>query len=136
MKQKISSFFRGRYGADALSHAMLAVYLILTVLTVFIENAPLRAILNIAALAVCVLMFFRMFSRNTAKRSSENMKYLRFCGHIKQWFLLRRNRFKYRKTHVYRRCPHCKSDIRLPRRSGEHICDCPKCGISFDVKIK
>ena len=136
MKQKISSFFSGRYGADALSRAMLTVYLVLTVLTIFTESTPLRSILNVAALTVCVLMFFRMFSRNTDKRSAENVKYLRFCGRIKQWFLLRHNKWKYRKTHVYRRCPHCGSNIRLPRRSGEHTCDCPKCGISFDVKIK
>ena len=136
MKQKIESFFRGRYGADALARGMLVAYLAISVLTVFIKNAPLCLLLNIIALCICALMFFRMLSKNTVKRSAENLKYLRFRGHLKQWFLLRRNKWKYRKTHVYRKCPHCDSNIRLPRRSGDHICDCPKCGKPFDVKIK
>lgn len=136
MKQKISAFFAGRYGADALSHAMLAVYLALTVLAVFVENAPLRAALNALALAVSVFMLYRMLSRKTEKRTVENMKYLRLRRRIGQWFLLRRNKWKYRKTHVYRRCPHCGADIRLPREAGEHICDCPKCKKAFGVKIR
>lgn len=136
MKQKLSAFFRGRYGADQLSHGMLVAYLVLAILTVFLSNGIIRAILNVAALTVSILMFYRMFSRNIAKRTAENQKYLRFLQSVKQWFLLHRNKWKYRKTHVYRKCPHCGIDIRLPRKSGEHICDCPKCGDAFDVKIK
>ena len=136
MKQKISDFFKGRYGADALSRALLAVYLTLAILSLFIENAPLRAILNILALSVSVLMFYRMFSGRIEKREAENLTYLRLRRRAGQWILLHRNRWKYRKTHVYRRCPQCESLIRLPKRSGEHICDCPKCGTAFDVKIK
>ena len=136
MKQKIAAFFKGRYGADAFSRALLAVYLVLAILSVFTENAPLRAILNILALSVSVFMFYRMFSARTEKREAENLTYLRLRRRAHQWLLLRRNKWKYRKTHVYRRCPQCESLIRLPKRSGEHICDCPKCGTAFDVKIK
>ena len=136
MKQKLSAFFRGRYGADTLARGMLVAYLVLAILTIFVQNGIVRAILNVAALTVSLLMFFRMFSGNIAKRTEENQKYLRLRRRVKQWFLLRRNKWKYRKTHVYRRCPHCGIDVRLPRRSGTHICDCPKCGGAFDVKIK
>ena len=136
MKQKISAFFKGRYGADSLSRALLAVYLTLAILSIFVENAPLRAILNVLAIFVSVLMFYRMFSGRIEKREAENLTYLRLRRRAHQWFLLRRNQWKYRKTHVYRRCPQCESLIRLPKRSGEHICDCPKCGTAFGVKIK
>ena len=136
MKQKIAAFFKGRYGADAFSRALLAVYLVLAILSVFTESAPLRAILNILALSVSVFMFYRMFSARTGKREAENLTYLRLRRRAGQWILLHRNRWKYRKTHVYRRCPRCESLIRLPKRSGEHICDCPKCGFSFEVSIK
>ena len=136
MKQKIAAFFKGRYGADALSRALLAVYLTLAILSVFISNAPLRAILNILALSVSVLMFYRMFSARTEKREAENLAYLRLRRRAHQWLLLRRNKWKYRKTHIYKKCPHCGAQIRLPRIRGEHRCACPKCGDSFGVSIK
>ena len=135
MKQKLASFLRGRYGADELSRCLLTVYLVIALLTVFIKSSPASLILNGISLAVCFFMFYRMFSRQTAKRAEENRKYLLGVRKTKQWFFLRRNKWKYRKTHVYRECPHCKANIRLPRVAGEHKCDCPKCGNSFDVRI-
>ena len=122
----------GRYGPDQLNIALLITSIVIGLV---------GAIINISVLTIIgdVILFytlFRMFSKNIAKRTSENQKYLRFLQSVKQWFLLHRNKWKYRKTHVYRKCPHCGIDIRLPRKSGEHICDCPKCGDAFDVKIK
>ena len=136
MKQKLASFLQGRYGADSLSRGLLVVYLALAVLTVFIKNDPIRMVLNGICLVVCFCMFYRMFSRKTDKRAEENRKYLLGVRKTKQWFLLRRNKWKYRKTHVYRRCPHCDVQIRLPRVTGDHKCDCPKCGECFSVNIK
>ncbi len=136
MKQRLSAFLRGRYGADALSRALLAVYLVLAVLTVFVKNDPVRITLNGISTAVCIFMFYRMFSRKTDKRAKENRQYLLLVSRTKRKLLLHKNKWKYRKTHVYRECPHCKAQIRLPRVKGEHICDCPKCGDTFDVQIK
>ncbi len=39
------------------------------------------------------------------------------------------------KYHVYRICPECKANIRLPKEKGQHSVRCPKCGTLFDVKI-
>ena len=135
MKQKLSAFLRGRYGADALSRALLVVYLVIAVLTIFIKNDLIRILLNGVSLLVCAFMFYRMFSRNINKRAAENRKYLHCARKSKQWLLLRRNKWKYRKTHVYRECPHCRAQIRLPLIPGDHQCDCPKCGNPFDVRI-
>ena len=102
----------------------------------FIPNVIARMIINVFSLALCIFMFYRMFSKNISRRTAENQKYLRARRKIKEWFLLRRNKWKYRKTHVYRKCPHCGVQIRLPRVKGEHRCACPKCGDSFGVNIK
>ena len=126
----------GRYGADELSKGILILYVALAVVMLFISNPIARLILNILSLSLFIMMFFRMFSRNVQKRRMENQKYLNIRKRIKTWFLLRRNRFKYRKTHVYRQCPYCKVQIRLPKVKGEHKCACPKCGESFDISIK
>ena len=136
MKQKIAAFMYGRYGVDELSRALLVVYLVLAVVMLFIPNVIARMIINVFSLALCIFMFYRMFSKNISRRTAENQKYLRARRKIKEWFLLRRNKWKYRKTHVYRKCPHCGVQIRLPRVKGEHRCACPKCGESFGVDIK
>lgn len=135
MKQKLAAFFNGRYGSDALTKGMLVLYLILAVIMLFV-GSTLRLILNVLSFALCFLMFYRMLSKNKLKREQENQTYLRIRRNIKKWFMLNQNKWKYRKTHVYKKCPHCKAQIRLPRVSGEHRCACPKCGDSFDVNIK
>ena len=127
---------KGRYGADALSHFMLWIYLILSAVLLFVDHALVRLVLQGIAALVCIAIFFRMFSRNISKRTSENARYLRQKRRIKEGILLQRNRWKYRKTHVYRKCPHCGAQIKLPRVSGEHRCACPKCGESFSVSIR
>ena len=135
MKQKLAAFFSGRYGSDALAKGMLVLYLILAVIMLFVGNT-MRLILNLISFVLCFLMFYRMLSKNKLKREQENQTYLRIRGNIKKWFLLNQNKWKYRKTHVYKKCPHCKAQIRLPRVSGEHRCACPKCGDSFGISIK
>ena len=136
MKQKLSAFFYGRYGADDLAKATLILYIVVSAATVFIGNYVVRLILNGISLLICILMFYRMLSRNTLARAEENRRYLLWRRNAKQWFLLRRNKWKYRKTHVYRGCPHCGAQIRLPRVTGNHQCDCPKCKERFSVNIK
>ena len=136
MKQKLASFMSGRYGADELSKGILVIYLLLAVVMLFIPNVIARTILYLISFALCIYMFYRMFSKNIPKRTAENQKYLHVKRKIKEWFLLRRNKWKYRKTHVYRKCPYCKIQIRLPKVKGEHKCACPKCGDSFDISIK
>lgn len=39
------------------------------------------------------------------------------------------------KDHVYRICPACRANIRLPKKKGAHSVRCPRCGTLFDVKI-
>lgn len=39
------------------------------------------------------------------------------------------------KDHVYRICPSCKANIRLPKKKGTHTVRCPRCGVLFEVKI-
>ena len=102
----------GRYGYDTLSKALLWVYagLILTylIISLFINEPLVYVIYLISTMALVFYTFFRTMSRNVAKRRAENE---RFCN----FFKLRRNKFRDRKTHVYRKCPYCGVQIRLPK---------------------
>lgn len=130
-KMWLMRFMSGRYGTDSLNKALFWFYFILLVLNLFLRSR----IVMILELVVIFLYFFRMLSRNIAKRQSENYKYTVFKGKVVSFFSGIKNRFRDRKTHVYRKCPNCKAKLRLPRRKGTHTCCCPRCKKDFTVKI-
>ena len=130
-KDKLFRFMYGRYGYDTLGKVLLWVYialiLIYTVLSLFVESALLYVFYLIFSTALVIYIFWRAMSRNITKRRAENQK---FCG----FFKLRRNKWKDRKTHVYRKCPSCKAVLRLPKSKGKHTVVCPRCSKRFDVR--
>lgn len=136
MRQKLASFFYGRYGSDKLNLFLIVIYFILEILAIFIPNLVAKLILYAISLVLFVFVIFRMLSRNIPRRAAENAVYLKLTKGIREWLLLRKNKWKYRKTHVYRTCPSCKAKIRLSRIAGEHTCVCPRCKTTFSVKIK
>ena len=135
-KERIAAFMYGRYGVDPLSRFMLIVYLAIAVLMLFVKSTILYFTLQGISLVLCIGIFFRMFSRNLSARTKENAGYLKIRKGIKEKIFLQRNKWKYRKTHVYRKCPHCGVQIKLRRIKGDHRCACPKCGEGFDVHVR
>ncbi len=131
IKNKLYRFMYGRYGIDTLSKVMLWVYmgwiLCLTLISLFVDSIWFSLFYYASTIAMACWMFFRMFSRNIAARRREND---RFCG----FFKLRRNKFRDRKTHVYRKCHACGAVLRLPKSKGKHYVVCPRCNKRFEVK--
>ena len=126
----------GRYGTDTLSKVTLWVYAgvmvaYLILRLIFQGDLVASIIISVSyfviSTALVYWMFFRMFSKNIYKRRRENDK---FCG----FFKLRKNKWRDRKTHVYRKCPKCKAVLRLPRAKGKHNVVCPRCQNRFEVK--
>ena len=137
-KNWLFRFMYGRYGIDKLGNVLLVIYGVIvvshTVLTLVMglvkpEFNMLWIDLSIYAVSAVLLFFiiFRMFSRNVVKRRKENDK---FCG----FFILWKNKFRDRKTHVYRKCPSCKAVLRLPKAKGKHSVICPRCKNRFTTK--
>ena len=131
LTNKFYRFMYGRYGTDTLSKVLLYVYfafvLICTIVSIFVRSIWFSLFYYVVASALIVWMFSRMFSKNIAARKRENDK---FCG----FFRLRKNKFRDRKTHVYRKCPACKAVLRLPKAKGKHFVVCPRCKNRFEVK--
>ena len=130
-KNKLYRFMYGRYGSDTLAKVMLYVCLIwmivANIVALFVDSIWFSVAYYLITTAMIVWMFFRMFSRNIAARRRENE---RFCG----FFKLRRNKFRDRKTHVYRKCHACGAVLRLPKAKGKHFVVCPRCNKRFEVK--
>lgn len=129
---KMANFFQGRYGIDELYKFLFILFWIIAILSIFIRN-PIIYLLEIL---ICVFMFYRSLSRNIYKRQSENMKYLKIRDKVKGKITLQKRKWSERKTHIYRKCPNCKAEIRLPKKKGKHVCTCPRCKKDFEVKCR
>jgi len=131
LKNKLYRFMYGRYGGDklgtVLSWTYFAFVLIYTVIGFFWDNPIFTVVCMAISLTLIFFVFFRMFSRNITKRRRENEV---FCN----FFKLRKNKFKDRKTHVYRKCKRCKAVLRLPRAKGKHFVVCPRCKNRFSTR--
>lgn len=129
-RDKLFRFMYGRNGFDNFSSAILWTCLILSVLNIFLGSFVIW-ILEYTLFGYCI---FRVLSRNIYKRRNENMKFMSVWSKVKGFFKLKKRKFSDRKTHIFRVCPECKANLRLPKAKGTHTVKCPRCSCRFEVK--
>lgn len=127
MKEKFMRFMYGRYGVDTLGKYSLGAGLATMVLSIVFDSYTL----SFLSWFFIILTYFRMFSRNLYKRSSENQTFLNKTYKLRTWFGKQKNMMAQRKTHHIYRCPGCKQKIRVPRGKGRIEIRCPKCHTTF-----
>lgn len=131
IRERFAALMVGRYGIDRLYHFLLAICFILIVINLFVNSL----ILSLIESGLIAYTFYRVMSRNIYKRQRENEKFIKFADKPKAFINLQKCKMRDRKTHVYRRCPSCKSNLRLPKKKGKHTVVCPCCKNRFDVRI-
>lgn len=131
-REKLARFMSGRYGIDFLYTATLIICIILALVNMFVHSW----IIGIILFALAIWATYRAMSRNIYKRKKENDFIVNIKNKLAFTFGTGINRFKERKTHVYKKCPKCRAQLRLPRKKGTLKVHCPKCGNSFEIKIK
>ena len=131
-----NSLFNGRHGSDQLSVFMVFVALILVIAYPFIPNQIAVYAVQAIAIALVALSFFRMVSRNTAKRMRENEIFLSIFR--KKSNIARdakreekKRRKEDRKMNRFFKCPECKTVCRVPKGHGKIRITCPKCSHQF-----
>ena len=112
-------FMVGRYGTDKLNMAILGVGLLLSLISLFVNNDMADLVLTIVSYALLFWAVYRTFSRDTYKRYQENRKYLLLIDRIKD---RERKHFE---------CPRCHQVVRVPRGKGKIAITCPKCKERF-----
>ncbi len=127
MKEKFMRFMYGRYGVDTLGKYSLGAGLATMVLSIVFDSYTL----SLLSWFFIILTYFRMFSRNLYKRSSENQTFLNKTYKLRTWFGKQKNMMAQQKTHHIYRCPGCKQKIRVPRGKGRIEIRCPKCHTTF-----
>jgi predicted membrane protein len=130
-KERVASYMVGRYGIDRLYYFLLAICFSLLVINIFLNSF----VISFLESALIVFAFYRVMSRNIYKRQQENEKFIKFIDKPKKFINLQKCKRRDRDTHVYRKCPSCKNNLRLPKEKGKHIVVCPCCKNRFDVRI-
>ena len=132
MRDRFNRFMQERYGTDQLSRFLGFAALILIVLSIFTARWRIAsALLDAMGLAALLLCYFRMFSRDNAKRSGENRKFLELSDSLRDRFGREKYYMNERKTnHIYS-CPGCGQKIRIPKGKGKIEIECPKCHTKF-----
>ena len=133
-RERFARFMIGRHGIDRLYHFLLAICFILIAINLFVPT-PYSYIISFVESGLFAYTIFRVFSKNIYKRQQENERFIKFIDKPKKFFNLQKCKRRDKKTHVYKKCPSCKNNLRLPRQKGEHTVVCPCCKNRFDVKI-
>lgn len=123
-------FMAGRYGFDDLSKAYLVMTIALMVLSLFARNR----VLYLAAILLLAYCYVRAFSKNIAKRQSENQKFCNFrYQRVVKWNKFRERQAQ-KKIFRFYRCPQCRQTVRVPKGRGRICITCPKCRAEFIKK--
>ena len=134
-RYKLAQFFYGRYlsyGLDALTVIITVFCLISSFVNIFVGSI----LLYLFQTCLLIYMLFRLFSKNLSKRQQENKVFADFFTAIKASKQLHQRIKSEINNHVYKKCPHCRVVLRLPRKPGAHTVKCPRCGESFKVTVK
>lgn len=127
MRERMQGFMAGRYGTDQLSKVILWISLACLAVSMFTR----LNVFYILGLVLLIYTYYRMFSRNVAKRYAENQKYLNW----RYSFAVRRNKRKVhweqRKIYRFYKCPQCRQKVRVPKGKGKVAITCPKCRMEF-----
>ena len=128
--RRFMAFMSGRNGFDQLSMGILIGSLLLQIIG---SIAGLNVIMFLS-IALYGWALFRIFSKRSPKRATENQKFLTWWTpigtKIRQFIL----RLKRRKQYKYFKCPQCGALLRMSRGAGEKDICCPKCQNRFKMK--
>lgn len=120
---------QGRYGNDRLGQTLMLVAMFFLLLSFFVGDY-----FYFISVAVLGYAYYRMLSRQIAKRAAENQKYLAFEWKVRSKVQKKKKEMQQRKTHRIYACPSCKQKIRVPKGRGKIAIRCQKCGTEFVKK--
>ena len=133
MRERLLRFMAGRNGMDRLNLFLQAVDLLILILAAVFRGAVGRVLFPIAV-ALLIVVYFRMFSRDRVRRMQENERYLRLREQVIAAFRRNKTVWDQRKDYKFFTCPACKTTLRVPRGKGKIKIVCRKCGNSFTGK--
>ena len=136
LSSAMARFMYGRNGTDQLNWAILVMYLVLWVIRILVSALDVTVaamIIDVIMFLLAVVLLWRTFSKNLAKRRAENQRFINWWWPIKNRFAAAKAR-KADKAHKYFTCKNCKTICRVPAGKGKIVITCPKCGHRIEGK--
>lgn len=136
LSSAMARFMYGRNGTDQLNWAILVMYLVLWVIRILVSALDVTVaamIIDVIMFLLAVVLLWRTFSKNLAKRRAENQRFINWWWPIKNRFAAAKAR-KADKAHKYFTCKNCKTLCRVPAGKGKIVITCPKCGHKIEGK--
>ncbi len=127
IRNAIYKFMYGRNGYDELGRFLFVPIILLMILSIIINVPIIKMIFTLIIWILIIYMYFRIFSKNIAKRKAENAKYLSKRNYLQ-------TRINQRKEYRFYTCPKCKKHLRVPKGKGHIIITCKNCGYKFERK--
>ena len=137
IRNALARFMYGRNGVDQLNMALLWGYILLWIpqfiLALTLRSGLLDLLFDVVRLAMIAVMFFRIFSRNLARRRAENQRFVNWWWRMKSSRQGARERHA-DKDHKYFTCKNCRTICRVPVGKGNIVITCPKCGAQIRAR--
>ncbi|MDE6889274.1 MAG: hypothetical protein K2P45_11640 [Eubacterium sp.] len=129
-RQRMTKFMYGRYGNDQLSRLYLGLALACLVMNLFTDLTAFY----LAGIALLIYGIYRSFSKDIARMSAQNQKYLNWRYQRLVKFNNTKKHWAQRKEYRFYQCPGCRQKVRVPRGRGKIAITCPKCHAEFIKK--
>ena len=105
-REKLQRFMYGRYGHDKFNMFLMFAALVVLIISWFTSRY-----ISIFAIAILVYSYYRMFSRDYAKRSAENTKYINITFRLRGFFARNKKMWEQRKTYKFFKCPSDRKSV-------------------------
>ncbi len=135
MKRKFENFMRGRYGLDGYGRFLSTTSIVFMLLGLVLSriNHNFNLFSNLGLILI-IYTYFRIFSRQHARRAQENYVYYGAVSGINTKISKFKARMATNKTHKIFKCPKCKQKLRVPRNRGKIAIKCNRCHTEFIKK--
>lgn len=107
---------------DNLNRFIFIIFITLFIISLFIHNFYI----DLIKILLLIIFIFRLISKDKVKRQKENKQYLKIRNFIIHPFTSIKKKDK---TSVYKKCPYCKTILKLPlpKKRGINHAKCPNC---------
>ena len=124
-------FMDGRHGHDELSMFTSFLSCILLIVAMFARGVA-GSILWLLAFFGLIGTYFRILSRNSARRDRENAAFLDMTRPVTDMIARRRQRKRQKNLYCFFKCPQCSTVLRVPKGKGHIRITCKCCSHVFE----
>ena len=104
---------------------------VLLIIAMFVGGTA-SSVLWLLALICLIFCYFRIFSRNIARRRAENQRFLTLIAPLTRLRARYREKKRQKNLYCFFKCPQCGTVLRVPKGKGHIRITCKCCSHVFE----